>query len=183
MINKPGIRTTISVIKGDITTLEADIVVNSTNSHYLGAVGVDRAIHMAAGPRLRIECEGMEKCPIGEVKITKAYDLNAQHIVHTVGPVWRGGNYNEDLILANCYEKCLKIGRQYKAKSIAFPNISTGPYGVPKPRACNIAFSMVNQYLLYHPDEYRTIYFVCYEEENFNIYSKYNEALKKSRSA
>jgi O-acetyl-ADP-ribose deacetylase (regulator of RNase III) len=178
-------KTKISVIKGDITTLDVEVIVNSANNNLMGGRGLDQAIHNAAGPKLLQECSGIGSCDTGDVKGTKAYELSANFILHAVGPVWRGGIRSEDLLLANCYEKCLKLGRTYKCKTIAFPNLCTGSYGFPKKRACNIAFSLINQYLLYHPEEYRVIYFVCFEDDNFQLYNKYLDILngKMSKSS
>ena len=129
----------ISVLLADITTLKVDAVVNAANNSLVGGGGVDGAIHNAAGPQLWEECRRIGGCPTGEACITRGYHLAARWIIHTVGPIWRGGDNGEDDLLACCYRNSLNLGRQYGIKSIAFPAISAGVYGFPMERACRIA--------------------------------------------
>lgn len=161
----------IEVIQADITTLEVDAIVNAANNRLLGGGGVDGAIHRAAGPELLQECRSLNGCPTGEAKITKGYKLVAKHVIHTVGPVWRGGMNQEEKLLASCYQKSLKLAIANNLKSIAFPNISTGVYHFPKEKAAGIAINEVNRFLENNPG-INKVYFVCFDDENYTIYKK-----------
>ena len=161
----------IEVIKKDITKLTVDAIVNAANSRLLGGGGVDGAIHRAAGPELLEECKTLNGCPTGEAKITKGYKLPVKYVIHTVGPVWRGGNNNEAVLLENCYKNSLLLAQSYNCTTIAFPNISTGIYGYPKQEAAEIAIKTVKDCL--KTDKTLTkVYFVCFDDSNFNIYSE-----------
>jgi O-acetyl-ADP-ribose deacetylase len=129
----------LEVLRADITTLAVDVIVNAANAALAGGGGVDGAIHRAAGPALLAECRRVAPCPTGEARITGGYDLPARHVIHTVGPVWRGGGAGEDGLLAACYRNSLALARAHGIASIAFPSISTGIYGFPAERAAGIA--------------------------------------------
>ena len=162
--------TRITLVQGDITTAEVDAIVNAANSAMLGGGGVDGAIHRAAGRKLLEECKTLNGCNTGEAKITKGYNLPAKYVIHTVGPVWRGGKNNEEIFLANCYENSLKIAVENNCKTIAFPNISTGIYGFPKEKAAKIAFNKVCDFLENNPS-IEEVTFVCFDSINYDLYS------------
>lgn len=155
----------IQVLKGDITRLEVDAIVNAANSSLLGGGGVDGAIHRAAGPWLVAECRLLGGCKTGEAKATKGYNLPAKYVIHTVGPIW-GEDHNEDQLLASCYRKSLEVANGLKVKSIAFPAISTGIYGFPKERAARIAVNEVQKY----SGNIEAVLFVCFDSETADIY-------------
>ncbi len=159
----------IRLVKDDITRLKADAIVNAANRTLLGGGGVDGAIHRAAGPGLLEECRTLNGCNTGSAKITKGYNLPAKYVIHAVGPVWYGGNNNEDELLKSCYTTSLKLAAENGCKSVAFPNISTGVYKFPKERAAKIAIKAVNAFLNKNslPEE---VYFVCFDDENYRIY-------------
>ncbi len=160
---------TIEIFKGDITKLKVDAIVNAANSSLLGGGGVDGAIHRAAGPKLLEECRKLNGCKTGEAKITKGYNLPANFVIHTVGPVWNGGNYNEDELLTNCYLNSLKLAVENKIKSIAFPAISTGVYGFPLERAAQIAIKTVNKFIQ-SDKSIQKIIFVCFDDRTYQTY-------------
>jgi O-acetyl-ADP-ribose deacetylase (regulator of RNase III) len=162
---------TIELIKGDITKLKVDAIVNAANNTLLGGGGVDGAIHRAAGPGLLNECKRLNGCPTGEAKITSGYNLPAKFVIHTVGPVWDGGTNNEEELLASCYINCLWIAENTKLKTIAFPNISTGVYRFPKDLAAQIAVRQVKDFIK-KSVEIEKVFFVCFDEENYSIYKE-----------
>ena len=159
----------IELFQGDITELDVDAVVNAANTTLLGGGGVDGAIHRAAGPQLLEECRKFNGCNTGEAVITGAYNLPCKYVIHTPGPVWRGGNRNEAELLQNCYLNSLKLATEYRCKSIAFPGISTGVYSFPAEQAAKIAYTTVSSYSEYLPER---VIFVAFSKENFNIYNK-----------
>jgi O-acetyl-ADP-ribose deacetylase (regulator of RNase III) len=161
----------IKLIKGDITALEVDAIVNAANRSLMGGGGVDGAIHNAAGPELLDECLGLRGCETGQSKITAGYNLKAKHVIHSVGPVWKGGKSDEGNLLASCYRTSLSLARDNKIRTIAFPNISTGIYGFPKELAAVIAVNETKRFLKNNklPDK---VTFVSFSEDDFEIYRK-----------
>ncbi len=170
----------IQVFKGDITTVEDDAIVNAANPSLLGGGGVDGAIHRVGGPSILEECKAIRvkqgKCPTGESVITNAGKLPAKYVIHTVGPVWEGGNKNEAALLAACYKNSLELCVEHNIKSVAFPNISTGIYGYPKEEAAEVAITAVKEYLDQNKEIQIDVSFVCFDEENYELYQKLLEA-------
>lgn len=158
-----------TVWKGDITTLACDAIVNAANSSLLGGGGVDGAIHRAAGPELLAECRTLNGCPTGQAKITKGYKLPAKWVIHTVGPVWHGGEKGEADLLRGCYENSLRLAVEHGCKSVAFPAISTGVYRYPLEQAAEIAVKTVADFLAKHPDG-PAVTFVCFQEQAAQLY-------------
>jgi len=159
----------IKIIKGDITKVKVEAIVNAANKTLLGGGGVDGAIHRAAGPKLLEECKKLGGCETGEAKITKGYNLPAKYVIHTVGPIWQGGEYNEEENLASCYKNSLKLAVENNIKSIAFPSISTGAYGFPIEKAAPIALREVKNFL--EKDKaIEQVIFVLFSETDFQIY-------------
>jgi O-acetyl-ADP-ribose deacetylase (regulator of RNase III) len=165
----------IEVIDADITTLQVDAIVNAANSSLLGGGGVDGAIHRAAGPGLLEECQRLNGCAAGDAKITGGYNLPAQYVIHTVGPVWQSGASGEEDLLASCYKQCYRIAREFNLHSIAFPAISTGVYGFPKKKAALIAVRET-QKALSRDKSLRKVLLVCFNRENRRAYE---EALRR----
>ncbi|NLN49074.1 MAG: macro domain-containing protein [Clostridiales bacterium] len=157
------------IIRNDITKVLADAIVNPTNPQLVGDGGVDGAIHLAAGPELSKECHRLGRCEIGQAKITKGYNLLAKYIIHTVGPIWQGGKNNEEQLLADCYKNILKLAKDYKLESIAFPLISSGTFGYPKDRALSIAISEISKFLL---NNEMMIYLVVFDKRAYKLSEK-----------
>ena len=161
----------IEIVEGDITKQQVDAIVNAANQSLLGGGGVDGAIHRAAGPELLEECRKIGGCPTGEARVTKGYKLPAKWVIHTVGPIWRGGNNNEDQLLASCYQNSLKAAVEIGAKTVAFPSISTGAYGFPLERATKIALTETKKFLE-KDQSIEKVVFVCFGTQAFDTYNK-----------
>lgn len=163
---------------GDITKItDIEAIVNAANNSLLGGGGVDGAIHRAAGPELLAECRTLHGCETGEAKITKAYNLPCQYVIHTVGPIWRGGKSNEAELLASCYYNSMKIAAENGIKSIAFPSISTGVYHFPVDLAAKIAVSTVKRFLDANPGTLEIVEWVLFDENTYSYYEKEVDAL------
>lgn len=159
----------LQVVQADITTLKVDAIVNAANSSLLGGGGVDGAIHRAAGPELLHECRSLGGCKTGEAKLTKGYRLPAKFVIHTVGPVWRGGTHGEPALLASCYRNSLQLAGDKGVHSIAFPSISTGIYGYPVELAARVAVASVSSSLP-EIDSIREVIFCCFSASDFAVY-------------
>lgn len=159
----------IKLRKGDITKLKTEAIVNAANTSLLGGGGVDGAIHKVAGPELLEECKTLGGCPTGHAKLTKAYNLPARYVIHTVGPVWQGGQAQEEQLLARCYKNSLIVAIRNEIKSVAFPNISTGVYGFPKDKAADIAIHEVCKFLL-NNQTLEKVVFCVFDDENYQLY-------------
>jgi len=161
----------VSLSSGDITRLKVDALVNAANASLLGGGGVDGAIHRAAGPQLLAECRALGRCPTGEARLTAGYRLSAPYVIHTVGPVWRGGGAGERQSLENCYRSCLAIARRREFRDIAFPAIATGIYGFPRREAAEIAVTTVISHLAQHQSP-ELVIFVCFDPATLEAYRK-----------
>lgn len=159
----------IEIIYGDITTFEVDAIVNAANKSLLGGGGVDGAIHQAAGPDLFRACQKLNGCEPGEAKITKGYNLKAKYVIHTVGPVWHGGEYREGEMLSKCYESSLNLAIQNHIETIAFPAISCGVYGFPIREAAEIALHTIVAFLKKN-NSIKKVYLVCFEEDICGVF-------------
>ncbi|MGO4330032.1 O-acetyl-ADP-ribose deacetylase [Cupriavidus sp. 2TAF22] len=163
----------LQVLHGDITRMEVDAIVNAANSGLLGGGGVDGAIHGAGGPAIMAACRGIREtkggCPTGQAVITTGGLLPAPYVIHAVGPVWEGGDNNEDALLASAYQSSVALAAQHKLRTIAFPNISTGIYGFPRERAVDIAIDAVRKALASAPS-IEQVSFVCFDDENYRLY-------------
>lgn len=164
-----GVEERITVVEGDITRQQVDAIVNAANNSLLGGGGVDGAIHRAAGPGLLEECRQLNGCETGQARITGGYNLPATWVIHTVGPVWRGGKQGEDELLASCYRSSLTLARQHNVRTIAFPSISTGAYGFPIERAVPIALNET-QTFLQQDTMLEKVTFVCFSRRDYEVY-------------
>lgn len=161
----------IKAVKGDITKItDMQAIVNAANQSLLGGGGVDGAIHRAAGPQLLQECRTLHGCPTGEAKITKAYDLPCDYVIHTVGPVWHGGSGKEPDLLASCYLNSLKVAMDHKIRRVAFPSISTGVYGYPVDKAAKVAVSTVKKFFDDFPDGIDVVEWVLFDDRTYAAY-------------
>ena len=159
----------LSIVKGDIVKMKTDAIVNAANTSLLGGGGVDGAIHRAAGPELLAECETLNGCRTGEAKITQGYKLKAKFVIHTPGPIWRGGKWGEAELLANCYKNCLALAKENGVKTIAFPSISTGVYRFPVDQAAKIAVGeILNE--LSQDDAIEQVTIVCFDDKTKEFY-------------
>ncbi len=159
----------IEVVQGDITQQQVEAIVNAANNSLLGGGGVDGAIHRVAGPELLEECRKLKGCPTGQAKITQGYRLPVKWVIHTVGPVWRGGNYKENEYLAQCYQSCFNLVEKYRLKTVAFPSISTGAYRFPLECAVKIAVTETVNFLKKN-NFVEKIIFICFNKSVYNCY-------------
>ena len=159
----------IDIIKGDITTQHVEAIVNAANNSLLGGGGVDGAIHRVAGQELLEECKTLNGCETGEAKITNGYKLPAKYVIHTVGPVWKGGNKNEEKLLEGCYRNSLKLAVEHNIKTIAFPSISTGVYRYPIEKASKVALKTISDFLQQN-ESVKKVVIVCFSQNDYDVY-------------
>lgn len=170
------IRDRIEVVMGDITVRADEAIVNAANTRLLGGGGVDGAIHRAAGPQLMEECRTLNGCPTGQAKITRGYKLRAKYVIHTVGPVWRGGESGEPALLAGCYRNSLRLAAETGIKTVAFPSVSTGIYRYPVEEAAEIALNEIVNFLT-QDDTIEKVTIVCFDNNTYSVYNRYHSLL------
>ena len=158
----------LSIVQGDITQFHADAIVNAANTSLLGGAGVDGAIHRVAGPGLMAECKTLNGCPTGEARITGGYDLPCRYVIHTPGPIWRGGGHGEAAQLASCYRSCLTLALENGCRTVAFPSISTGVYHYPLMQAAHVALKAITDFLRLHPQ--LSVTMVCHSSQALHAY-------------
>ena len=162
----------LEIVRNDITKMAVDAIVNAANRSRLGGGGVDGAIHRAAGPQLVAECRTLGGCETGEAKLTKGYRLPARYVIHTVGPIWHGGNSNEPAKLASCYRRSLEVAVENGIRSVAFPSVSTGVYSYPVEEAAEIAVRTVKEFTGQHPDRFDLIEWVLFDRHTYEVYDQ-----------
>ena len=163
----------IKAVRGDITKInDVDAIVNAANRTLLGGGGVDGAIHRAAGRKLLEECRTLNGCDTGDAKLTGAYDLPCSHVIHTVGPVWHGGDHGEAELLASCYRRSLQVAAEHGIRRIAFPSISTGVYHYPVKEAARIAVGTVSEFIVEHPEAFDVVEWVLFDDNTIQVYEQ-----------
>lgn len=163
----------IKAVRGDITKInDVDAIVNAANRTLLGGGGVDGAIHRAAGRKLLEECRTLNGCDTGDAKLTGAYDLPCSHVIHTVGPVWHGGDHGEAELLASCYRRSLQVAAEHGIRRIAFPSISTGVYHYPVREAARIAVETVSEFIVEHPEAFDVVEWVLFDDNTMQVYEQ-----------
>ncbi len=163
----------IKAVRGDITKInDVDAIVNAANRTLLGGGGVDGAIHRAAGRKLLEECRTLNGCDTGDAKLTGAYDLPCSHVIHTVGPVWHGGDHGEAELLASCYRRSLQVAAEHGIRRIAFPSISTGVYHYPVKEAARIAVGTVSEFIVEHPEAFDVVEWVLFDDNTMQVYEQ-----------